>query len=76
MDVTKTYEFIGFRAMDVIKPYEFIRFGAMDVTTLPRTGRNRRFTKVLVWSGRPGGTGTVWLRCWSGGRTEPAPGKI
>ncbi len=32
MDVTKPYEFIGFRAIDVTKPYEFLRFGAMDVT--------------------------------------------
>ncbi len=27
MDVTKSYEFIGFRAIEVTKPYEFIGFG-------------------------------------------------
>ena len=37
LDVTKTYEFIGFGAMDVTKPYQFIGFGAVDVPDLGGT---------------------------------------
>ncbi len=36
MDVTKTYEFIGFGAMDVTKPYEFIGFGAISCSSAPQ----------------------------------------